>query len=185
MKSKEALKLLKVSRVTLSSYVKSGLIKVTKLANGYYDYHDDSIYAFLGKNIRFNVIYARVSTYKQKNDLKKQIDRLNKYCDSNIIAIEKIFSDVSSGIDFDRPNFTKLLDLIFEKKIDTVYITYKDRLSRLSFITLESIFNKFGTKIVPIYQRDNINYDELFDEVTSMMHYFSTKKYSKRKNNNN
>ena len=38
MKSKDALKLLNVTRVTLSSYVKNEFIKVTELPNGYYDY---------------------------------------------------------------------------------------------------------------------------------------------------
>ena len=37
MKSKEVLKLLGISRVTLWSYVKNGTIKATKLPNGYYD----------------------------------------------------------------------------------------------------------------------------------------------------
>lgn len=182
MKSKEVLELLQVSRVTLSSYVRSGRIKVTKMANGYYNYDDQSVYSFLGKSKRYNVIYARVSTYKQRSDLKRQIVKLTSYCESNNITFKKVFSDISSGIDFDRREFSKLLKLVFENKIDTVYITYKDRLSRLSFLTIESVFNKFGTKIIPIYQKDNVDYDELFDEISSLMHYFSTKKFSQRKN---
>lgn len=182
MRSKEVLQLLKVSRVTLSSYVRNGCIKVTKTANGYYDYDDHSVYSFLGRSKRFNVIYARVSTYKQKGGLDRQINKLENYCDNNDISFKKVFSDISSGINFDRKNFSKLLNLVFENKIDTVYITYKDRLSRLSYLTIESIFNKFGTKIVPIYQKDSVNYDELFDEISSLMHHFSTKKYSQRKN---
>lgn len=182
MKSKEVLKLLKISRVTLSSYVKSGLIETTLLANGFYDYHDDSVYAFLGRKDRYNVIYARVSTYKQKSDLKRQINKLINFCDTNDITIGKTFSDISSGIDLERPNFSKLLELVFQKKISTIYVTYKDRITRLSFLTLQSIFKKFGTNIVPIYDKNSVDYDELFDEVSSLMHYFSTKKYSKRKN---
>ena len=61
-----------------------------------------------------------------------------------------------------------------------IYITHKDRLSRLSFLTLHSIFNKFGTNIIAINDVDKNNYAELFDEVTSFMYYFSTKKYSDR-----
>ncbi len=80
MKSKEVLKLLGISRVTLSSYVRNGTIKATLLPNGYYNYHDNSVYAFLGKSQRVNVIYARVSTYKQKSDLKRQINKLSSYC---------------------------------------------------------------------------------------------------------
>ena len=58
MKSKEVLRLLKVSRITLSSYVRKGIIKATLLPNVFYDYHDDSVYSFLGKYQRINVIYA-------------------------------------------------------------------------------------------------------------------------------
>lgn len=38
----------------------------------------------------------------------------------------------------------------FLYKIDTVYVTNKDRLTRLSFKTIEEMFSKFGTKIVAI-----------------------------------
>ena len=111
-----------VSRVTLSSYIKSGLIEATKLPNGYYDYHNDSVYYFLGKTDRINIIYARVSTHKQKADLKRQINKLSSYCDKNDIDIDHIYSDISSGIDFDRPNFQPLLESVFENKVDTLYI---------------------------------------------------------------
>jgi putative resolvase len=43
MKSKEVLTLLKITRVTLWSYVKSGKIIANKLPNGYYDYDRDSV----------------------------------------------------------------------------------------------------------------------------------------------
>ena len=176
MKSKEVLRLLQVSRITLSSYVRKGIIKATLLPNGFYDYHDDSVYSFIGKQQRINVIYARVSTYKQKNDLKRQINIIKSYCNEHDIDIETIYSDISSGIDLDRIEFSKLLELVFDNKIDKIYITYKDRLSRLSYKTLEAVLNKFGTEIVPIYQYNDPDYKELFGEVSSLMHYFSTKK---------
>ena len=80
MKSKDALRILGVSRVTLWSYVKSGKIKATKLSNGYYDYDDKSIYDFIGQSSKINIIYARVSTHKQKNDLSRQTSLLKDYC---------------------------------------------------------------------------------------------------------
>ena len=126
MKSKEVLRLLKVSRITLSSYVRKGIIKATLLPNGFYDYHDDSVYSFLGKYQRINVIYARVSTYKQRDDLKRQIIKIKSYCNKYDINIETIYSDISSGIDLDRTEFSKLLELVFDNKIDKIYITYKD-----------------------------------------------------------
>ena len=38
------------------------------LSNGYYDYDEHSVLKFIKKDNRYDVIYARVSTYKQKKD---------------------------------------------------------------------------------------------------------------------
>ena len=66
MKSKEVLTLLRVTRPTLTKYVKDGTIKATLLPNGQYDYDDESVYAFINKDIeRKTVLYCRVSTQKQ------------------------------------------------------------------------------------------------------------------------
>jgi len=130
MKSKEVLNFLNISRVTLTKYVKNGTIKVTKLDNGYYDYDNDSVFKFSKKDIRYNYIYARVSTYKQKNDLDNQIDFINNYCNNNNIKIDKIFSEISSGINFDRKEFTLLLNDVLSYKVNSIYIYNKDRLSR-------------------------------------------------------
>ena len=48
MKSKEVLKLLGVTRVTLCKYVKEGTIKVDSVNNGRYVYNDESVYRFIG-----------------------------------------------------------------------------------------------------------------------------------------
>lgn len=70
MKAAEVLNLLRISRHTLTNYVKQGYLKVTTLPNGRYDYNEKSVYKFLIRDIpRKNVIYARVSTSKQKKDL--------------------------------------------------------------------------------------------------------------------
>lgn len=182
MKATEVLNLLKVSRITLYTYVRTGKIKATKLHNGYYDYDQKSVYKLIGYKFKQNVIYARVSTSKQKEDLERQIKKINKFCDKNEIKIDTIYKDISSGIDLDRKEFSVLLDNIFEGKIDTIYITYTDRLTRLSFSTLKSIFSKFGTSICVIYGDDKNSDNDIFNDLTSLMHYFSTKKYSNRKN---
>jgi putative resolvase len=181
MRSKEVLQLLKVSRVTLSTYVRKGIIKVNLMANGFYDYDEQSIYDFLGiNNDRVNIIYARVSTHKQKSDLDRQLKFLQKYCSDNDISIDQAYSEISSGLDLDRPKFSQLLELVFENKIDTIYITHRDRLTRLSFLTLKSILLKFGTKIVVIKDKKHQD-NELFDEILSIMHIFATKEYSNRR----
>ena len=184
MKSKDALRILGVSRVTLWSYVKSGKIKATKLSNGYYDYDDKSIYDFIGQSSKINIIYARVSTHKQKNDLSRQTSLLKDYCKKNKITVHSSFQEISSGIDLDRPKFNLLLQDVFKYKVDKIIISNKDRLPRLSFITLQNIFKQFGATIIvtsnPKSNKSDVS--DIFEELISLMHYFSTKQYSKRKN---
>jgi predicted site-specific integrase-resolvase len=73
MRSNKVLKLLKITRQTLTRYVKESKIQVKKLPNGYYEYNDEDIYKLLGQTTpRKAVIYCRVSTAKQKQDLQNQ-----------------------------------------------------------------------------------------------------------------
>lgn len=180
MKSKEVLNLLKISRVTLMNYVKSGKIKVTRLDNGYYDYDDKSVFSILKKDVRTNVLYCRVSTPKQKKYLTTQVDSLISYCSNNNINYSKIYKEISSGTDLDRSELSSLIDDVINYKINTIYITHKDRLTRLSFKTLEQLFLKFGTKIVPVLDSPQDYESDLFDDLLNILHHFSTKTYSKR-----
>jgi predicted site-specific integrase-resolvase len=184
MKAKEVMKLLNICRTTLYNYTKDNVIKTTKLSNGYYDYDEQSVLKFIKKDNRINVIYARVSTYKQKNDLFNQIEKLQTYCKNSNINIEHLYSEIASGIDLDRTELSKLLDDVFTHKIKNIYISNKDRLTRLSFKTLEALLKKFNTNIIVMnYHHNQTNDNEIFEELISLMHIFSTTMYSNRRKN--
>jgi putative resolvase len=187
MKAKEVMKLLNISRATLFNYTRDGKIKVIKLDNGYYDYNEDSVFKIIKKDSRINVIYSRVSTYKQKTDLENQINKINTYCQNNNIPINKTYSDIHSGLELDRIGFNHLMDDVINLKIKNIYITHKDRLTRLSFKTVQYLFSKYGANIVIITnnkQSSNITNDnEIFEELISLMHIFSTTMYSNRRKN--
>ena len=184
MKCSDVLKTLKVTRQTLCRYVKEGVIKVTKLASGRYDYDKESVFKFLNKeNERKNVIYGRVSTAKQKVDLDNRINDLKKFCLNSSIIIHDEYKDVGSGISFDRKEFNRLLDDVVSGEISTVYITYKDRLSRISFNMFKNLFSKFGTNIVVINETNDTQTleNEIVKEIIDFIHCFSMKVYSKRR----
>lgn len=103
MLSKEVLDLLKITRPTLTKYVKNGIIKVSVLPNGRYDYCKEDVLKIFNKGIeRKTYIYARVSTVKQKQDLENQIQLLKQFCFSNDYTINNVFSDIASGISFEK-----------------------------------------------------------------------------------
>lgn len=186
MKAKEVLKLLRCSRPSLTKYLKQGKLKAKLLDNGYYDYEEKSVYDFLNKDInRKTVIYARVSTKKQKNDLKNQIELLKNFCFQNGYTINEVYSDIASGITFEnRIDLFKLIDEIINNKIEKIIITYKDRLSRIGFDFFKTLFNKFGCEIIVISEvgSNKIDREEIFEEIISLLHCYSMKIYSKRKN---
>ena len=186
MKAKEVLKLLRCSRPSLTKYLQQGKLKAKLLDNGYYDYEEKSVYDFLNKDInRKTVIYARVSTKKQKNDLKNQIELLKNFCFQNGYTINEVYSDIASGITFEnRIDLFKLVDEIINNKMEKVIITYKDRLSRTGFDFFKTLFNKFGCEIIVISEvgSNKLDREEIFEEIISLLHCYSMKMYSKRKN---
>lgn len=185
MKANEALSILRVTRPTLARYVKEGKIKATELPTGRYDYDEESIYKFLNKNVqRKTVLYCRVSTAKQKKDLMNQEELLKQFCFSNGLTINAIYKDIASGIDFEnRKDFFAMLDEIIAGKIDTVVITYKDRLSRIGFNLFTHLFKKYNCKIVVMSEIGSTKLDseEIFEEIISLLHCYSMKLYSKRR----
>lgn len=116
---------MQITRPTLTKYVKEGLIEVTTLPNGRYDYSKESVYKIFNKGVkRKTYIYARVSTTKQKKDLENQIDMLKQFCFSNGYEVSKVYSDIASGISFEkRKDFFKMLDDIMSGKVERVIIS--------------------------------------------------------------
>ena len=183
MKSAKVLKILHITRQTLVQYVKRKEIRVVLLPNGMYDYNDDDVYRKAGlASERMNVVYARVSTAKQKADLENQVEVLVNFCNKNGVKVNKTYKDVASGMNFDRKQFKILLNEILDFKVGKLYITYKDRLSRISFDMFKRLFSEFGCEVIVINDTDEkTDETEIFEEIISMLHCFSMRMYSRRR----
>ena len=155
------------------------------MKNGRYNYDKNSVYAFLNKDMtRKTVIYARVSTKSQKNDLDNQIELLKNFCFQNGYQINNVYQDIASGINFkDRDEFFEMLNEIIANKIEKVIITYKDRLSRIGFELFSNLFTQFGCKIVVVSEigSEKLDSKEIFEEIISLLHCYSMKMYSSRR----
>lgn len=184
MKAKEVLKILKVTRPTLTKYVKEGKLKVTLLPNGLYDYDEDSVLSLAKISAdRKCVIYARVSTQKQKKDLENQISVISEFANKNGYSVDRIYSDIASGLNYDRKSFKEMLNEIIERKIKYVFIKDKDRLTRVSFDMWNELFNNFNCKLIVINETLNNEYEEkeIFSDIISLIHCFAMRMYSKRR----
>ena len=127
-------------------------------------------------------IYCRVSNTKQKQDLEKQEQLLREYCVKNGTKPDLVLSDIGSGMKEDRKNFQRLITLVKEGKVDTVYISYKDRLTRFGFDYFDYIFNLFDTKIEVVNLTKEEDFQqELTQDFISIIHNFSMKLYSNKR----
>ena len=185
MKAKEVLQILKVTRQTLTKYVKEGRIKVIVKGNGQYDYDVDDVYKLLNGDVeRKTYVYARVSTSKQKQDLENQVHLMKTFCFQNGYSVDGVYQDIAGGISFEkRTQFFDLLNEVLAGRVKKVIVIYKDRLSRVGFDLFKYIFAKHGCDIVVMSEIGSTELDEeeIFKDVVSLLHCYSMKLYNKRK----
>ena len=187
MKANDVLSILGITRATLCKYVKLGFIKVTKMPNGRYSYDDDTVYSFIGlKKNKHNtniISYSRVSTQNQKFQLKEQEQRIYNSCISRGLKLDSQYSDIKSGLSFDRKGFQKVVEEVIKGNVELLVIENKDRLVRFGYEILEGIFNYFGCKILVLNDTiSNKTYEqELTEDLVSIIHYFTMKSYSHRR----
>ena len=191
LSSKEVANLCGVTIHTVCMWRKEGKLPFMKINDRVILHKIEDVEKLLNKKIfseenakkRKNIIYARVSTSKQKDDLKKQIQILNDFCNSNGIIIDEIFAEIASGMNEDREEFNKIIDLVINKEIDKIYITFEDRLTRFGFKYFENLFDKFDTQIVILNNKINNESfeEELSNDLISIIHHFSMKMYSNRR----
>lgn len=136
------------------------------------------------KEEKINIIYARVSNTKQKEDLNSQIERLTNFCISNNIKIDETFSEIASGINFNRLKFNQILKLVLENKVSKIIIEHKDRFCRFGFELFENLSKFYNFEFIistvnPIEIESFEN--ELITDLISIVHHFSMKLYSNRR----
>ena len=133
---------------------------------------------------RMDIAYARVSTSAQKK--RGDLDRQAEYIIKEIVTRNpknlKIFKEVGSGINDERRELSKILNLVMEKKVDRIFILYRDRLTRFGFHYIEQICKKFGTRIEVISDEAEAKteQEELTEDIISIIHSFSGKLYGMR-----
>ena len=113
----------------------------------------------------------------------KQKQILIDYCNANGICPDLILTEIASGMNENRKEFNKLIDMVINNEINKIFITYKDRLTRFGFDYFSNLFKKFDVEIVTLNNPiDEVNLEqELTEDLISIIHHFSMKMYSNRR----
>jgi predicted site-specific integrase-resolvase len=172
---KKASEYYKVSKETLRLRSISGEINFITTPRGHHRYKIFSIYA---NNInRKKIIYARVSSSKQKKDLERQIrfikQKFPKYT---------VIKDIGSGFNFERKGFISLLEQVMQGKIKEIVVAHNDRLRRIGFKFILFICKYFDTKLTVLSNKDTKGTKaEFTNEFISVITYYTSKFYGMRK----
>ena len=170
---KKALQYFGVSPNTLKSWADTGKIdfRVSKGGKRYYNIGDRE-QTSTGKKI----IYARVSSSKQRDDLERQVNYLlEKYPGYEVIK------DIGSGINFKRKGLLTILQEGKRGNIQEVVIASRDRLCRFAFELFEWIFGEYNIKLTIHFNEDQSPEQELSDDLMSIVQVFCCKRNGKRR----
>ncbi len=153
-KPKDFAELLGVSVKTLQRWDREGTLKANRTPTDRRYYTYDQYLQFKGINTengnRQTVIYARVSTRNQKDDLQNQVTFLRQFCNAKGIIVDQYIEEYGSGLDYNRIKWNQLLDEVMEQKIKTIIVTHKDRFVRFGYDWFEKFCMKFNTTIVAV-----------------------------------
>ena len=140
-----------ISNSTLQKWANEGKLKCIKLLGGKRLYNKtdfvrltngcDSINA--SNSEPESIIYARVSSTHQREDLNRQIEFLkSKYPTHTVI------SDIGSGLNYKRQGLKTILEQCLLGNIKEIVVTDKDRICRFGFELFEWIVKKFNVRLV-------------------------------------
>jgi len=182
LRPKEVCERLGISYTTLREYVKRGYIKPVLTPGGKWRFREEDVERLIGGVVKQRrvILYARVSSNSQRDDLEGQVKVLEDWARQNNIVDYEVVTDIGSGLNEDRGGFEKLLRLAVERKISKIVIAYPDRLTRFGFKTIEELLRPFGVEIVVLSHEDKDPREELVEDLVTITSHFAGKLYGMR-----
>lgn len=120
-----------------------------------------------------NVVYARVSSSENKDNLDYQAKRVTDFCVARGWEVHEVIKETASGLNDRRPKLQKILS---ENKASRIIVEHKDRLTRFGFAYLDTLFDG---EIVVINHVDEDESD-LMQDFVSLVTSFCARLYGKR-----
>lgn len=184
-KPKEFAELLNVTVKTLQRWDREKTLVANRTPTNrrYYTYDQYLQFKGIGRDAdsRKIVIYTRVSTRNQADDLENQVDFLQNYVNAKGLIVDEVIRDYGSGLNYNRKKWNQLLGEVMENKVKMIFVSHKDRFVRFGFDWFEKFCNKFNVEIVVVKNDKLSPHEELVQDILSILHVFSFRLYGLRK----
>lgn len=91
------------------------------------------------------VLYARVSSHDQRQDLDRQVGRLTAWITGQGLSVGQVVTEVGSGVNGKRPKLRRLLS---DPDATVIVVEHRDRLARFGVEHLEAALSAQGRRIM-------------------------------------
>lgn len=173
----EAAHRLGLTVTTLQRMDRAGKLRVVRTTGNQRRIPESEVHRLMGeREVREPILYARVSSHGQKEDLERQKERLQRTAPG-----AELLSDIRSGLKFDRPGFRTLLKAVQERRVSRVVVVHEDRLARFGVDLLRQVFAAYGTTLEVLEPKpDKTPEHELAQDLIAIITSFSARLYGLR-----
>ncbi len=121
------------------------------------------------------VLYGRVSSSDQKNDLERQMQRLRDYAAIHGLKVVQEVQEVGSGLNGHRK---KLLKILADPSISIIVVEHRDRLARFGAEFVSASLVAADRQLLIINQAECD--DDLVQDMLDVLTSFCARLYGKR-----
>lgn len=171
------------STSTLRRWDAEGTLTAKRTPSGQRYYDESDVRKILGikDEARKTIVYCRVSSSGQKDDLKSQVTAMEQFCLNSGIAVDEWIQEIGGGMNFKRKKFLSLMSRVSTGEIEQLLIAHKDRLCRFGFDFFDHMATENGCKITVVNQESFSPQQEMVEDLMAIIHTFSCRLYGLRK----
>lgn len=164
---------------TLQRWDNQGILPASRTPKNHRYYTEEDLLKYRGISVgqKKTIIYTRVSTRNQKDDLINQENYLKTYCNSAGIIVDEVMRDFGSGLNYNRKFFNILINMVENHEVSMVVLSHRDRLIRFGFEWFESFMKRHGVQLIIVNDERSSPQQELVEDIISILHVFSCRLY--------
>jgi len=123
------------------------------------------------------VVYARVSSSADRDNLAAQAQRLVGYCTARGYQVQQVVKEVGSGVNDSRPKF---LALLADSSVTRIVVEHKDRATRFGFRYLETLLGQ-QQRVIEVVNVAEDGQEDLLSDLVAIVYSFCARLYGQRR----
>lgn len=165
------------SASTVRRWEAEGRLVAKRTASGQRYFDEDDVRAALSidlpRTVLRRIVYCRVSSPGQKDDLASQVTAMEQFCLARGTVVDEWVSEVGGGMNLRRGKFLAVMDAIERGEVAELIVAHKDRLARFGFDYLEHVAERHGCVITVANVESLSPQREMVEDLLAIVHTFS------------